>query len=95
MDNQHRKISGYRELSQQEIDLINEIKQKGVDLGVLCDRLNQHLLDKFSPVALENDPELRSLMAHSDPFSWLANGKGSLQTALMMITRAVAQPITF
>ncbi len=26
MDNQHRKISGYRELSQEEIDLMNEGK---------------------------------------------------------------------
>lgn len=33
MENQHRKIKGYRELSQAEIDLMNEIKQKGVELG--------------------------------------------------------------
>lgn len=35
MENQHRKINGYRELSQEEIDLMNEIKQKGVELGDL------------------------------------------------------------
>ena len=29
MDNQHRKISGYRELSQAEIDLMNAIKALG------------------------------------------------------------------
>ena len=29
MDNQHRKIKGYRELSQDEIDLMNEIKVVG------------------------------------------------------------------
>lgn len=39
MDNQHRKISGYRELSQEEIDLMNEIKAVGKDLGALVDRL--------------------------------------------------------
>lgn len=39
MDNQHRKIKGYRELSQQEIDLMNEIKSKGVELGALVDKL--------------------------------------------------------
>jgi hypothetical protein len=27
MDNQHKKITGYRDLSQAEIDLMNEIKQ--------------------------------------------------------------------
>ena len=29
MENQHRKIIGYRELSQEEIDLMNEIKALG------------------------------------------------------------------
>jgi len=32
MDNQHRQIKGYRELTQEEIDLMNEIKQQGVAL---------------------------------------------------------------
>lgn len=39
MDNQHRKIKGYRELSQAEIDLMNVIKEKGVELGDLVERL--------------------------------------------------------
>lgn len=39
MDNQHRKIKGYRELSQEEIDLMNEIKSKGIELGELVARL--------------------------------------------------------
>lgn len=32
MDNQHKKIKGYRDLSQQEIDLMNE----GKELAELC-----------------------------------------------------------
>lgn len=39
MENQHRKISGYRELSQHEIDLMNKIKAKGVELGELVAEL--------------------------------------------------------
>ncbi|WP_282265945.1 hypothetical protein [Stenotrophomonas sp. PS02298] len=39
MDNQHRKIKGYRELSQGEIDLMNEIKSKGAELGELVGKL--------------------------------------------------------
>ncbi len=35
MENQHRKISGYRELSQDEIDLMNEIKAFGPQLEAL------------------------------------------------------------
>lgn len=35
MDNQHRKITGYRELSQKEIDVMNKIKAKGAELDAL------------------------------------------------------------
>jgi hypothetical protein len=41
MDNQHRQIKGYRELSQDEINLMNEIKQAGKDLGDLVATLKQ------------------------------------------------------
>lgn len=39
MDNQHRQIKGYRELSQGEIDLMNEIKATGIELGALVTKL--------------------------------------------------------
>lgn len=39
MENQHRKIKGYRELNQKEIDLMNEVKQHGAILGELVERL--------------------------------------------------------
>lgn len=39
MDNQHRQIKGYRELDQAEIDLMNEIKSKGAELGELIAKL--------------------------------------------------------
>lgn len=42
MENQHRKIKGYRELSQEEIDLINENKTKGFELGELVERIRAH-----------------------------------------------------
>lgn len=47
MENQHRKIKGYRELTQEEINLMNEVKQKGVELGELIEKLeNMDSLDK-------------------------------------------------
>lgn len=39
MENQHQKITGYRDLTQEEIDLMNEVKAKGVELGELVDKL--------------------------------------------------------
>ena len=39
MENQHRKIKGYRELNADEIAQMNKIKELGVQLGVLVNRL--------------------------------------------------------
>lgn len=39
MDNQHQKISGYSDLSQEEIDLINRIKSQVTELSNLLDDL--------------------------------------------------------
>jgi hypothetical protein len=74
MENQHREIKGYRELSAEEIELMNEIKTKGAELGELVMKLR----------ANENlDPR------------WIAIGATDLQTGLMALTRAVAQPTFF
>lgn len=74
MENQHRKISGYRELSQTEIDLMNKIKAKGVELGELVAELQA---------------------ASTVDQRWAEIGATDLQTGLMALTRAVAQPTTF
>lgn len=39
MDNQHKHIKGYRDLSQEEIDLMNKIKLMGLTIGVLVNEL--------------------------------------------------------
>lgn len=39
MDNQHKKITGYRDLSQDEIDLMNEVKDLEATWNGLVDRL--------------------------------------------------------
>lgn len=47
MDNQHRQIKGYRELSQEEIDLMNKIKEQGVILGELVNELRNQSLSSL------------------------------------------------
>lgn len=56
MKDQHKKIKGYRELSQEEIDLMNEIKTKGVELGELVDRLNssEHVNGRWISIGITN-----------------------------------------
>jgi hypothetical protein len=39
MDNQHRQIKGYRELSQDEIDAMNKIKEAGAEIGKIVELL--------------------------------------------------------
>lgn len=42
MDNQHRKIKGYRELSQDDIDAMNSVKEVGIALGTLIAAMEEH-----------------------------------------------------
>jgi UDP-glucose 6-dehydrogenase len=39
MDNQHKHIKGYRDLSAEEIALMNEVKTKAEEVGVLIEKL--------------------------------------------------------
>lgn len=39
MNNQHKKIAGYRDLSQSEIDLMNEVKAHEAKWNGIVDRL--------------------------------------------------------
>lgn len=97
MENQHRKITGYRELSQEEIDLMNEIKAAGKTLEELCVKVTFHVEEQWRQgdqgLMEMSSEELRLLAA--DPHAWLAAAKHELQTALMKLTRAVAQPTSF
>lgn len=74
MDNQHRHIKGYRELSESEIAVINRIKEQGCVLSTLVEDV-------------KNIPGVDQ--------RWAAMGKTDLQTGIMFLTRAVAQPTTF
>lgn len=96
MENQHRKISGYRELSQQEIDLMNRIKAKGAEMLALHAEL-QFMLNKQNTLkALDADTEsgMTELerFCDAEPLRWAAIGKTDIQTGIMALVRAVAQP---
>jgi len=41
MDNQHKKIKGYRDLGQAEIDAMNQIKEKAAEVGELIETLEE------------------------------------------------------
>lgn len=91
MDDQHRKIRGYRELSQEEIDLMNRIKELGPVMEKLIDDIYEHIANESYNCSDERAKEILV----SNPMGWLNEGQMELQKGLMFLTRAVAQPQSF
>ena len=44
MDNQHKQIKGYRDLSQEEIDIMNKAKSLAVQVGELVEEIQSNSL---------------------------------------------------
>ena len=76
MDNQHKHIKGYRDLSEDEIKLINVLKE--MEAGV-ADALH----------AIEADARLKSDMGAG---RWAAIARTHLETGFMFAIKAVARP---
>ena len=79
MDNQHQKITGYRDLTQDEIDLMNKCKELANGVGALCNSLAARAKD--DPTSI--DPR------------WVAIGQTDLQKGFMALTRSIAKPTSF
>ncbi|MGV2866407.1 Acb2/Tad1 domain-containing protein [Achromobacter sp. AGC39] len=88
MENQHRKIAGYGELSQADIDLINEIKQAEARVLALHAKVTKRIVDQLGA---STGDELKRIHAAEAP-RWGAIAKTDLQTGFMALMRAVAQP---
>lgn len=95
MENQHRKISGYRDLIQGEIDLINAIKAKGEELRELIDQVQTHVDDQYIHARTTGDVTEMERLQDADPARWHVDAKHSLQCGIMYAVRAIAQPTTF
>lgn len=97
MDNQHRKIAGYRELSAAEIQLINDIKQLGAQLEQKVIDVLDHLRIQRAVAngSLTSDPAEVDRLDRASPERWASIGRTHLQEGLMALTRAVAQPGSF
>jgi len=90
VDNQHKKIKGYRDLSQAEIDLMNEAKELAEKCGEFCAKLEEsHAIELEATKNFEHRVELM------DAILWYKKGKRDIQVAFMEIIRSVARPTTF
>lgn len=76
MDNQHKKISGYRDLTQGEVDLMNAIKEKEAELGVMLSLAE-------AVVAETGDQEAGR---------WVSLARTHLEIGMMFAIKSVARP---
>lgn len=99
MENQHRKITGYRDLSQEEIDLMNKIKALGPQIEAVILDVQAHInKQNVACMNLGSTPEglaETNRLDDATPHRFAALAKTDFQTALMYLTRAVAQPTFF
>lgn len=98
MDNQHKLIKGYRDLSQAEIDLMNEVKAKAEEVEALVIKVRDHLVSQ-SDNAWEVEEcvltEEQRRVTTANPFSWHMRATENFQDGFMKLVRSIAQPTTF
>lgn len=106
MENQHQHIRGYRDLTPEEIALMNAIKAKGEEVGELFAAIEH--IQSGTIYKNEKNPALekivRDIQIAKRPEGegpiilearWLAIAKTELQKGFMFFVRAVARPTTF
>lgn len=84
MKDQHEKIKGYRDLSQAEIDLMNEGKELAEKCGEFISKL-QGLTHPLAGSTQEFEVDGR----------WVSIAQTHLQQGFMAAIRSVAKPTTF
>lgn len=99
------KITGYRQLAPEEAALMNEIKALGTQIENVHARVAMHIgnlrREAFAAPLLATEQEktriddLRNRLEYTQPERWAQIAKTDLQTGLMALTRAVAQPTSF
>lgn len=87
MDNQHQQIKGYRDLSKEEIDLMNEAKELAEKCGALVARLRA-----FPSTPTGATPTNTHITLDQ---RWVSIGATHLQEGFMAVIRGIAQPTTF
>ena len=91
MENQHKHIKGYRDLSKEEIDLMNKIKALAEEVGGLVKELE----DKTNEDYFSDDAEEVDEQNLVEAMKWVSDGKKDLQLGFMQLVRAIAKPTTF
>jgi hypothetical protein len=84
MENQHRKISGYRELNQAEIDLMNAIKATEGNVMAMVEKV-------LGLPEYPTPPEVRADMP-SKIYRHAYEARDYLEIGFMLLVRSIAKP---
>jgi len=95
MDNQHRQIKGYRELTAADIALMNEVKAMGPQLQALFEKVGTHIAQQRTQATETDNAQETERLQQAEPEKWLNWARDTSQTAVMYATRAIAQPTFF
>lgn len=63
MENQHRQIKGYRDLSPEDVALMNEIKEVGASVDALIERVGQRINEQYQATSTSYEE-----VGSGDPF---------------------------
>ena len=94
MQNQHQMIKGYRDLSHDEIDLMNKVKAHEAATQALIGEVRSHLEAQQKDAQAANQIGEQMRIAHAEPARWLSIARTDFQTGTMALVRAIAQPGT-
>lgn len=83
------KITGYRQLSESEVSLMNEGKALAEQCGAFIAKLRSHPAAKPD----QQPTEIGALQPLDQ--RWISIGATDLQTGFMAVIRGIAQPTTF
>ena len=93
---QQPKITGYRQLSEQEVALMNECKALAEQCGALVAKLRGHPATYSDGI-----PRMHETVGGEPKYlpsidqRWVSIGATEIQQGFMALTRAIAQPTTF
>lgn len=89
------KITGYRKLTDEEGQLMNEVKALGQSIEGHIAMIESHLRTQSTNAAGIGDANEQARISGAQPARWVAIARTDFQTALMALTRAIAQPAAF
>ncbi len=95
MDNQHQHIKGYRDLSPEEIALMNEGKALAEKCGAYVAKLRAMPATGANGVPFVTEPTDSTPACTSVDQRWISIGATDLQRGFMALIRGIAQPTTF